>query len=49
MKIATVGVSATVLALFSFYLYSKYVKVKRTNSTSSEEADDEVIMKALSK
>eukprot|EP00347_Sterkiella_histriomuscorum_P014282 403361476 len=48
-KIAVFGVSASVIALFSYYLYSKYVKAHRNHSSSSDSDDDAKLFNSLKK
>lgn len=48
-KAAVYGLSATAIAIFSYYIYAKYFKEKRNGSQSSDSADDTHILNSLNK
>ena len=48
-KIAVFGISATAMAIFSYYIYRKFIRSNRNGSSSSDSADDKVILNSLNK
>jgi hypothetical protein len=48
IKVAAIGISATVLALFSYYMYRKFSRSARNTSSSSDDGED-ALLKALTK
>lgn len=48
-KIAVFGISATAMAIFSYFIYKKFIKSNRSGSSSSDSADDKIILNSLNK
>lgn len=48
-KLAVYGVSASVLALVSYYLYSKFIRGSRSGSSSSDSGDDTALLESIKK
>ena len=46
-KMIAVGVSALAAMIFSYFVYSRYVKKKRSGSSSSSSGDDTALIQSL--
>lgn len=48
-KIAVLGISATAMAIFSYFIYKKFMRSNRSGSSSSDSTDDKIISNSLNK
>lgn len=43
-KALVIGATSIAVAIFSYFVYKKYVKAKRSSSSSSDSADDTALI-----